>query len=120
MSPNACFVLISPAPFATVNAPSFTSHLASPPASADHLLRSFPSKITMASEGGPPGTEAGVTLTGLRSQTSVTVGSSDSRGLACERAPREMTEKATMKMELRIYYFLDSNKCRAGFEDLKI
>src|SRR4051812_41236990 len=104
MSPNACFVFMSPAPFATVNAPSLTSHLASPPASADHLLRSLPSKMMIASEGGPPGVVEGVTLTGFKSHTSVTVGSSDSRGLACESAPSEIRQKAVTRIYVRMVY----------------
>src|SRR5260221_876698 len=75
MSPNVCLVLMSPAPLTIVTAPSFTSHLASPSLADDHLLRSFPSNRTMASEGASAQEAPGVTFLGLGVQISVTVGS---------------------------------------------
>src|SRR4249920_3814724 len=97
MSPKVCFVLTSPVPFATDIAPSFTSHFASPPDKVLHFDKSFPSKRTIASDGATPGLEPGVTFFGFKSQTSVTFGSNDSRGVVCEKHPIEINVNKKQK-----------------------
>src|SRR5258708_28831571 len=80
MSPNSCLVLISPVPFTTVTASSFNSHEGFAPARLLHFDKSFPSNKIIASEGASPEFFPGVTTGAFISHTSVTLGSSDSRG----------------------------------------
>src|SRR5271166_5065118 len=64
-----------PADLATVITPSATVHCAGDLSFADtHSSRFFPSKRTMASEGGAPQVAPGVTTFGSGSQTSVSAG----------------------------------------------